>query len=159
MKEFFFSIEQWDKIDWNEEAADKEDGSVLIGTSKNPIIRRGTKNLIEAPEKTFKTTFGLRLFIGLASGYTVYPSLPIARSVRVLYIHGEMTPRELKERRDAAQTGIPAESLAVGKKVFIDGRSIDAHLIRETGRAANRATVQARRSGHRPVAKFRRWLR
>src|SRR5207249_2115291 len=103
-KEFFFSIEQWDGID-----LETEDNAVIIGSPKNPIIRPGTKNLIEAPEKTFKTTFGLRLFIGIASGHTVYPSLPVARSGRVLYIHGEMTPKELKERRDAAQTSIPLE--------------------------------------------------
>jgi AAA domain len=139
MKEFFFSIEQSDTVDWNQ---DTEDPSVLVGTPKNPIIRRGTKNLIEAPEKTFKTTFGLRMSIGLASGYTVYPSLPIARSARVLYAHGEMTARELKERRDAAQAGIPPEFLAVGKKNFIDGRSLDAHLIRTKGQEELRRIVK-----------------
>jgi hypothetical protein len=75
-KEFFFSIEDWDSVD-----LDTEDNAVLIGTPKNPIIRPGTKNLIEAPEKGFKTTFSLRLLIGMACGYTVYPSLPVARAV------------------------------------------------------------------------------
>lgn len=90
-KEFFYSAEEWDHVD-----LDTEDNAVLIGTPANPIIRPGTKNLIEAPEKTFKTTFGLRQFFGMASGYTVYRSLPVARPMRVLYIHGEMTPKELK---------------------------------------------------------------
>jgi RecA-family ATPase len=136
-KEFFYSIEQWDSVD-----LDTEDNAVLIGTPKNPIIRPGTKNLIEAPEKTFKTTFSLRQFIGMASGHTVYPSLPVARPVRVLYIHGEMTPQELKERRDAAQVGIPPELLKVGRKNFIDGRSLDAHLIRNDGQNVLRTIVK-----------------
>lgn len=136
-KEFFYSAEQWDLID-----LETEDNAVLIGTPKNPIIRPGTKNLIEAPEKTFKTTFGLRQFFGMASGYTVYPSLPVARAVRVLYIHGEMTPQELKERRNAAQIGIPPDFLKSGRKNFIDGRSIDAHLIRSKGQDVIRRIVK-----------------
>jgi hypothetical protein len=136
-KEFFFSAEEWDTID-----LDTEDNSVLIGTPRNPIIRPGTKNLIEAPEKTFKTTFGLRQFLGMASGYTVYGSLPVARPVRILYMHGEMTPQELKERRNAAQVGIPSEFLKVGRKNFVDGRSIDAHLIRKEGQDAIRRVVR-----------------
>lgn len=136
-KEFFFSAEQWDTVD-----LETEDNSVLVGTPKNPIIRPGTKNLIEAPEKTFKTTFGLRQFFGMASGYTVYPSLPVARPARVLYVHGEMTPKELKERRDAAQIDIPAAFLECGRKNFIDGRSQDAHLIRKDGQDAIRRIVK-----------------
>jgi hypothetical protein len=132
-KEFFYSAEDWDHVD-----LETEDNAVLIGTPKNPIIRPGTKNLIEAPEKTFKTTFGLRQFFGMACGHTVYSSLPVARPVRVLYMHGEMTPKELKERRDAAQIDIPPELLKIGRKNFIDGRSLDAHLIRKEGQDAIR---------------------
>lgn len=92
-KEFFYSLEEWEQIDLN-----TPDNLVLIGTPANSIIRPGTKNIIEAPEKTFKTTTLLRLTIGVACGHTVFESLPVARPVRVLYIHGEMTPRNL--RRD-----------------------------------------------------------
>lgn len=136
-KEFFYSAEEWDNID-----LETEDNAVLVGTPSNPIIRPGTKNLIEAPEKTFKTTFALRQLFGMASGYTVYPSLPAARPVRVLYMHGEMTPKELEERRAAAQIGIPPDFLKIGRKNFIDGRSLDAHLIRGDGQNAIRRIVK-----------------
>jgi AAA domain len=136
-KEFFFSIEQWDQID-----LDTEDNDALIGTPQSPIIRPATKNLIEAPEKSFKTTLSLRQLIAMACGYTVFPSLPIARAARILYMHGEMTAKELKGRRDAAQTGIPLDLLTVGRRNFIDGRSVDAHLIRANGQDAIRRIVK-----------------
>ena len=53
----------------------------------------GTKNLIEAPEKTFKTTMLLRLTIGMACGHTVYPSLPVARPVQVRLVTRPFPPR------------------------------------------------------------------
>src|SRR5437899_333697 len=93
-KKFFYSLTEWENVDLN-----TPDNQVLIGTPTNSIIRPGTKNIVEAPEKSFKTTMLLRLTIGMASGHTVYPSLPVARAVRVLYIHGEMTPQEIAERQ------------------------------------------------------------
>jgi RecA-family ATPase len=136
-KEFFYSLEEWEAI--NLETLDNE---VLIGTPSNSIIRPGTKNIVLAPEKTFKTTTVLRLAIGMASDYTVFPSLPVARAVRVLYIHGEMTPKELDERRRAALRDIPLKALAVGKSNFIDGRSLDAHLVNTPGQEAIRRVVR-----------------
>ncbi len=136
-REFFYSIAEWERID-----LDTPDHGVLIGTPSNPIIRPGTKNIVEAPEKSFKTTMLLRLAIGMACGHTVYPSLPVARKVRVLYVHGEMTPKELAERRKAACFQIPEEAMAVGRKEFIDGRCITAHLIDEGGQGDIRRVVK-----------------
>jgi len=82
------------------------------------IIRPGTKNIIEAPERTFKTSMVLRFTIGMAGGHTVYPSLPVARPVSVLYIHGEMTVKELAERRKSSLQHIPTQALTVGKSKF-----------------------------------------
>lgn len=122
-KEFFYSIEEWEHIDLN-----TKDNEVLLGDPHNPIIRPGTKNIIEAPEKTFKTTMLLRL--------------TIARAVRVLYMHGEMTPIELAERRKAGQFQIPAEAMAIGKVNFFDGRCISAHLIESKGQDDIRRVVK-----------------
>jgi hypothetical protein len=127
-REFFHTIEEWEQID-----LDTEDNAVLIGTPTAPIIRPGTKNIVEAPEKTYKTTTLLRLAIGMACGHTVFPSLPVARPVRVLYFHGEMTPKELEERRNAALYGISEAALTQGRRNFIDGRCIGAHLINKPG--------------------------
>jgi RecA-family ATPase len=134
---FFLNLEQWGNVDFS-----SNDNSVLVGTQQNAIIRPGTKNLVVAPEKKFKTTVLLRLAIGMACGYTVYPSLPIARSASVLYIYGEMIPKELEERTLAAKTGIPVESLALGSTNFVGGRSIAAHLIKDDRQKEIRRVVK-----------------
>jgi RecA-family ATPase len=111
----------------------KRIGIVCVRKIISGIVRPGTKNLVVAAEKSFKTTMLMRLGMGMACGYTVYPSLPVVRPVRVLYIHGEMNPKELAERRTAAAASIPPEAIAIGENNFIDGRSIDAHLIKPSG--------------------------
>src|SRR4051794_36504222 len=84
------SAEQWLTFDFR-----VEESQVLIGTSENAIVRPGTKNIIEAQEKAYKTTFLLRLTLGLSTGQTLFPSLPVSRTLKVLYLHGELAPAEL----------------------------------------------------------------
>lgn len=134
---FFFTYEEWESIDLT-----SDDRTVLIGTPSNCIIRPGTKNLIEAPEKSFKTTMLLRLALGLAGGHTVYPSLPVYRSAKVLYIHGELLPQELCERRAQAAASLPESALKLVRKNFIDGQSLNAHLIRTEGQQDIRSWVK-----------------
>jgi hypothetical protein len=62
-------------------------------------------------------------------GHTVYPSLPVAHLVSVLYIHGEM----MAERRKSSLQHIPTQALTVGKSKFIDGRCLYARLVNPTG--------------------------
>ena len=50
------SAEDW--LNANFSVAESE---VLIGTRENPLVRPLTKNLVQAPEKAFKTTFLIRL--------------------------------------------------------------------------------------------------
>lgn len=69
----------------------------------------------------------LRFTIGIACGHTVY------RPVSVLSIHGEMTVKELAERRKSSLQHIPTQALTVGKSKFIDGRCLYAHLANPTG--------------------------
>lgn len=109
----------------------------LIGSAENPIIRPGTKNFVEAPEKCFKTTLLMRLMVSLASGTTLFPSLPVVRGpMRVLYLHGELSMREIEDRFLAAigqktvnektQRAVPIEKL----DGFFMGKHLSAHLIR-----------------------------
>ncbi len=106
-----------------------EDSEVLIGTPGNALVRPLTKNIIQAPEKAYKTTFLLRLTLGLSSGETVFASLPVCRPQRGLYLHGELSPAELKERlRDAAQ------GLTRPLEQFFQGRCLTASLVTEEGR-------------------------
>jgi hypothetical protein len=123
-KAFFFTASQWENIDLS------DDSVPLIGNATSKIIRLGTKNIIEAPEKSFKTTFAQRFMLGLSIGKTVYSHLPVAQHAHVLYFHGELTPAELAERRSSAVATIPGFK---GDN-YIEGRSIDAHFIKEPGR-------------------------
>jgi RecA-family ATPase len=136
-KAFFFSLEEWENVDLA-----TDDHAVLLGTPQNSIIRPGTKNVVVAPEKAFKTTTLLRLALGMAGGHTVYPSLPVARPAKVLYIHGEMTPKEIAERTEAAATNLPRDVYDRAKCNFIEGRSIDAHLIKTAGQDEIRRWVK-----------------
>ena len=86
------SAENWLKADLS-----VPESQVIVGTQANPLIRPLTKNLVQAPEKAFKTTFLLRLALGISTGETVFSYLPVKRSQRVLYLHGELSPAELKE--------------------------------------------------------------
>jgi hypothetical protein len=114
-----------------------EESEVLIGTPENALVRPLTKNLVQAPEKAYKTTFLLRQALGLSSGQTVFSSLPVCRRQRVLYLHGELNPAELKERlRDAAQ------GLSRPLEEFFQGRSLSASLVTEDGRKVIRELVK-----------------
>ena len=118
------SAEEWLNADFH-----ADESEVLMGTPGNALVRPLTKNLVQAPEKAFKTTFLLRLTLGLSSGKTVFPSLPVCRPQSVLYLHGELNPAELKERlRDAVQ------DLPRPLDQFFQGRSLTASLVTEEGR-------------------------
>jgi AAA domain len=99
-----------------------------VVTSENPLVRPLTKNLIQAPEKAFKTTFLMRLTMGISTGETVFPSLPVRRGHRVLYLHGELAPAELKQRIREAAVGLkrPLDN-------FFQGRSLNANLLTREG--------------------------
>jgi hypothetical protein len=120
------SAEDWLKADFT-----ADDSQVLIGTQKNPLVRSLTKNLIQAPEKAFKTTFLLRLALGISTGETVFSSLPVKSPRPVLYLHGELSPAELKERLQEAAVGLrrPLDN-------FFQGRSLNASLVTPEGRTA-----------------------
>lgn len=131
-RSFFFTIAQWDGIDLT-------DSSIpLIGDDIKKIVRPGTKTIIEAPEKSFKTAFLQRLVLGMSCGITTYEKLPIPAPCHVLYIHGELTPQELCERHNSAIAKIPGFQR---DDHYIEGRSIDAHFISAPGQAALRKTI------------------
>jgi len=115
--------------DWLNKNFDADDSEALIGTAQNAIVRPHTKNLVEAPEKAFKTTFLLRLSLGLSTGKTVFPSLPVTRAKRVLYLHGELALPEIQDRLRGA-----AQELPRPLETFLQGRSLDASLVTEEGR-------------------------
>lgn len=69
------SGEEWLNFDFGNESSD-----AIIGTPEKAIVRPLTKNLIEAPEKAFKTTFLLRLAVAVSTGQTVFPSLPFPKA-------------------------------------------------------------------------------
>jgi hypothetical protein len=109
-----------------------DEKEMIIGTPENAIIRPKTKNLIEAPEKSFKTSFLLRLLAGLSCGETVFPELHVVRPRKVLYLHGELSDAEIKER-----TVSVARSLeAVEVTNFWQGRVGSVHLIEGAGQNA-----------------------
>jgi len=113
-----------------------EDGDVVLGSPENALIRPKTKNLIEAPEKCFKTTFALRLMLGLSCGTTVYPRLPVAKKGKVLYMHGELSNAEIKERTRAAVADLN------GPFDFLQGKALDAHLVTQEGRRVLESLVE-----------------
>jgi len=117
------SAEDWLKADFR-----VKESEVLVGSIDNPLVRPQTKNLIQAPEKAFKTTFLLRLALGISTGETVFSSLPIKTARKVLYLHGELAPPELKERLQEAANGLgrPLDN-------FFQGRTLDANLITADG--------------------------
>jgi hypothetical protein len=125
------SAEEW--LQANFSVADSE---VIVGTADNPLVRPLTKNLVQAPEKAFKTTFLMRLALGISTGETVFSSLLVKTSRRVLYLHGELAPAELKERLKEAATGLrrPLNN-------FFQGRSLIASLVTPQGQADIRQLV------------------
>ena len=117
------SAEDWLKADFS--VAESE---VLVGTCENPLVRPLTKNLVQAPEKAFKTTFLMRLTMGISTGETVFPSLSVRRPRKVLYLHGELAPAELKQRLQEAAVDLkrPLDN-------FFQGKSLNANLLTSKG--------------------------
>jgi hypothetical protein len=114
--------------EWLDLELSEKEGEVEIGTSTTPIVRPKTKNLIEAPEKSFKTTVLLRLLAGLSCGKTVYPDMPVVRPRKVLYLHGELSDAEIKDRTIGASAELPGPN-----SNFLQGRVREAHLIDPMG--------------------------
>jgi len=100
----------------------------VLGSPEHCIVRPLTKNLIEAPEKAFKTTFTLRFTLGMSCGKTLFSQLPVLKPRRVLYIHGELSPPEIKERTRAAVVGLPRPL-----DNFFQGRDLRIHLGNKSG--------------------------
>jgi hypothetical protein len=107
------------------------ENEIVIGTEQNALIRPKTKNLVVGPEKCMKTTFMLRLMAGLSCGETTYPSLPVARQRKVLYLHGELSTPEIKDRTIKASSGLKGPYTHL-----FQGRTVDTNLITEAGQAA-----------------------
>ena len=113
---------------WLDLPMETDESQIIIGSPSQAIIRPLTKNLIQAPEKAFKTTVALRLMLALSCGKTVFSELPVLRSRRVLYVHGELSAAEIQERtRDAAQ-GLPRPL-----NNFYQGRDSRIHLCEKNG--------------------------
>jgi RecA-family ATPase len=133
-KRNILSVPQWLNCPFK----DAKQYDAILGTPNNALIRPGTKNTIEAPEKAFKTTFLLRLCMGLSAGISVFPELPVVRSsMRVLYLHGELSAREIEERTCSAARGIPPEKLTN----FFTGKDLGANLATLAGQNAIKALV------------------
>jgi hypothetical protein len=123
--------------DWFSLDLSTEEREPIFGTPDNVLIGRETKNLIEAPEKCFKTTFLMRLTLALSCGQTVLPELPVFKPRNVLYIHGELNKRELQARLiDAAQ------ELPRPLNNFVQGRDLNAHFMESEGQAVIRKMVE-----------------
>jgi hypothetical protein len=117
------TAEQWLNL-----PVDTDEKRIVLGSANQPIIRTLTKNIIEAPEKAFKTSFLLRLMLGVSCGVTVYSPLPVLRPRKVLYIHGELSPPEIQERTRSAVVDLerPLEN-------FFQVRDLQLHLIQQQG--------------------------
>jgi hypothetical protein len=114
--------------EWLHLRTEVNENQIVIGTPGQAIVRTGTKNLIEAPEKAFKTTFALRLMLGLSAGMTIFPKLPVVRARTVLYVHGELSPHEIRERTRAAAVDLPRPIVN-----FFQGRDLRIHLGKSDG--------------------------
>lgn len=143
-KELIFTPTQWERV---QEEILEDESPVLIGSPAGVIVRPSTKTIIEGAEKSFKTTLIYRQAMGMAFGHTVYSKLPVAQPIKVLYLHGELVVPELYQRRKAAMATIPPELASARDEFFLDGRSIEAHLIREKGQAAIRTLVKRHKPG------------
>jgi RecA-family ATPase len=98
---FILSAQEWLKANFS--VAESE---VIVGTTGNPLVRPLTKNLVQAPEKAFKTTFLMRLALGISTGETVFSSLPVKNPRRVLYLHGELALAERPQRLHLPRYGL-----------------------------------------------------
>jgi hypothetical protein len=75
--------------------------------------------------------------MGISTGETVFPSLPVMRPQRVLYLHGELAPVELKQRLKEAAVDLKRP---LGN--FFQGRSLSASLVTSQGQAIIRQLVE-----------------
>jgi RecA-family ATPase len=117
--------DEWRKLDIH-----VDEKTLIVGTKEQPVFSVQEKMIIEAPEKSFKTTFTLPLAIGIATGTSHFGALPIVGRRRVLYLHGELSPQQLKDRLEAASKGITSLT------EFYQGKDITAHLVRPQGQVA-----------------------
>ena len=92
---------------WLELPTETEEKHIVFGSKEQATVRTRTKNIIQAPQKSFKTTFGMRTMLALSCGETVYHQLPVLKARKALYVHGELSPQEIKERTQAAARGLP----------------------------------------------------
>lgn len=127
-----YSAEEWLTLDFK-----TGENQLVIGTPEQAIIRVGTKNIVEAPEKSFKTTFMLRLALGLSCGKAVYSPLPVPKKRKVLYLHGELSPLEIQERTRAASVGL-TDSFSN----LFEGRDISMHFKEVQGRKAIEEAIE-----------------
>jgi len=133
----FHTAKEWLKRSYHQRVGQ----SFVIGSSKLVLIEPFTKNFVEAPEKAFKTTFLLRLLLGMACGVAVFPQLPVSqKKSKVLYLHGELGVLQLEDRLVGAAQGLPVEAL--DEDTFVQGRDLSAHLIRPNGQNAIEALVK-----------------
>lgn len=121
-----YSAEEWLTRDFR-----TDENQIVVGTPEQPIIRAGTKNVIEAPEKSFKTTFTLRFAAGLASGQTVYAPLLVPKARKILYLHGELGDAEIQERTRDAVAELPRPLTTL-----FEARDISMHFKQVSGQKA-----------------------
>lgn len=111
------------------ELPDEPIEGVVFGSPDEEIIEDGSKNIVEGNPKAFKTTFVQSLLLPASKGQTSYPQMPLfSKPRRVLYLHGEMSKRQIKKRTSCAARGL-------GRPLnnFLQVRDLDAHLINSNG--------------------------
>jgi hypothetical protein len=129
------TAEEW--LDRNFELSETD---IIIGSTNQAIIRPLTKNIIEGSWKSFKTTFALRLMLGLSCGETVFEKLPVLRCRKALYVHGELSPPEIRERTQSAVVGLPRPL-----DNFLEVRDLRIHLIQPQGQSQLREILDKAR--------------
>lgn len=123
--------------EWLALPTETDEKRIVIGSPTQPIVRTLTKNLVEGPEKSFKTSFMMRLTLGMSCGVAVFSPLPVLRARRVLYIHGELSPPEIRERTLSAVIGLPRPL-----DNFFMARDLQVHLIQKQGQDRLRQLIE-----------------
>lgn len=126
------TAEQWLNL-----PVETDEKRIVLGSPTQPIVRTLTKNLIEGPEKSFKTSFILRLTLGMSCGIAVYSSLPVLHRRRVLYVHGELSLPEIKERTLSGVANLPRPL-----ENFFQARDPRVHLIANSGQERLRRMIE-----------------
>lgn len=124
-----------------------EDG-IVFGNDDEALIESSSKNLIEGPPKNFKTALVMSLLLRASKGETAYSQLPLySRKPRhVLYLHGELSKRQIRKRTAAAARG-----MAGPFNNFLQVRDLDAHLINNPGQTIIKRYVQQARERFGPA--------